>query len=103
VKEYLEIETSFANREDALKMASSLLDAKLVACANMAQVASFYDWDGERCEAGEFLLRVKTRIVLERECVEFIKMNHPYKVPMITAIVKKVNAEYVDWVVSSVK
>lgn len=40
--------TTFASREDAERIATALLDERLVACANAFSVTSLYDWNGER-------------------------------------------------------
>jgi len=96
---YIQIQTTFENAGDAKKMVSLMLDAKLVACGQVGEIESLYNWDGKSCKNKEFLLTMKTRTELYENCEKFIKANHPYKVPQIIAVpIVNGSQDYLDWV-----
>ena len=104
MKKYIQIQSTFENREDAALMATALLDARLVACCRINEIECFYDWKGERCEGKEFLLTTNTKADLYEECEKFIKARHPYETPLIVAVkVKYGNKEYEAWIDGNVK
>lgn len=86
--------------EEAKKISKVLLEKKLIACANIFPIESFYTWEEEVCQAKEYVLILKT---LE-EKFELIKQEisviHSYKVPCITKIETTSNQEFSDWVKS---
>lgn len=88
--------------EVARAITAALLDARLVACANIgAQVESHYVWNGERHQDPEVQLWLKTRTDLIEAVAKVIADLHPYEVPMIAADVVQVNDAYAAWVAES--
>lgn len=86
----------------ARAIAAALLDARLVACANIgAEVESHYLWNNARQHETEIQLWLKTRADLIEPVSKTICGLHPYDVPMIAADNVEVNAEYADWVAQS--
>lgn len=82
------------------KIAETMVTTKLAACVNVvAGVKSVYHWEGKLERSDELLLVVKTRKDLMPEVCDFVKKNHPYKVPEVVALdVADGHAAYLDWV-----
>ncbi|MHC4200238.1 MAG: divalent-cation tolerance protein CutA [Planctomycetota bacterium] len=91
---------STAPEEEADRIASGLLEARLVACVNLVRgVRSRYWWKGELEEAGETILLTKTTDGLVDRAIEKLVELHPYDVP--EAVVLDVAGgwkPYLDWV-----
>ena len=86
--------------KEARKLASLLLEERLVACANIVpEIESSYWWKGKIEEKKESLLVVKTRKELAKKIIEFVKKNHSYSVPCVNVIpIIEGNPEYLRWV-----
>lgn len=85
--------------EVARTIAAALLDARLIACANIGPAfESHYVWQGVREVETETQLWLKTRTDLRDRVMAEIARLHPYDVPMIAADEVTVNADYADWV-----
>ncbi len=83
----------------ARTLAQTLLDARLVACANIGpQVTSLYTWQGQPEEALETQLWLKTTQALAPRVMAEIERLHPYDCPLIAADDIAVNAAYAAWV-----
>ena len=71
----------------ARRIAASLLDARLCACAQtLGPVQSRYLWKGKPESAREWLLLVKTRAALYEGVEREVRRLHPYEVPEILAV-----------------
>lgn len=82
----------------------ALVDERLAACVNVIPgLTSIYRWQGQRQEASECLLLIKTDesryAALERRLLEL----HPYTVPEVLALpVERGAPAYVEWLRESV-
>jgi periplasmic divalent cation tolerance protein len=95
----LRLLTYLPSPEAARALASALLDARLIACANIGPtVESHYTWDGARRVEGEIQLWLKTRPDLQDRVMAEIARLHPYDCPLIAADKVTVNAGYAAWV-----
>ena len=104
MRNYIQIQTTFESKADAEKIAAAMLDAGLVACGQISEIESRYNWDGKRCKGKEFLLKMKTRAALYGECEKFIKTKHPYKCPQIIAIeIAFISNDYAAWIGENTK
>lgn len=85
--------------DTARRIAAALLDARLVACANIyAPVESHYVWQGERHTETEIPLALKTRAELLPAIAAKLRELHPYEVPPLVAQhLNFVHAPYADW------
>ena len=95
----LRLLTYLSSPEAARALATALLDARLIACANIGPaVESHYTWDGARQVEAETQLWLKTRTDLRDRVMAEITRLHPYEVPLIAADEIDVNADYAAWV-----
>ncbi|MEL9990446.1 MAG: divalent-cation tolerance protein CutA [Thermoproteus sp.] len=80
------------------KIAQFLVERKLAACVNIAQVDSIYRWEGRVERDREALLIIKTRAERLPELIRELKSVHPYKVPEIIALpIVDGNPDYLRW------
>jgi periplasmic divalent cation tolerance protein len=101
----ISVSTTFAEKEDAERIARLLLDRNLIACAHIAgPVTSVYRWRGKVNSAPEYTMTVKTTRHLLQELQEILIREHPYELPEITGQeIDYVSSAYGDWVTGEVK
>ena len=94
-----------ANAAEARRIAHSVVDRRLAACANIlgGPVESIYRWKGRVEKAREVMLLLKTTTQrlskLERE----VKRLHSYEVPeFIVVPILSGSSEYLAWISDSV-
>lgn len=74
----------FADMASAEAVAATLLEERLIACANiLPAVRSLYRWKGERGEGAEVAVLFKTRADLLDAAVARLESLHPYDAPAI--------------------
>ncbi len=97
--------TTLPSYSHAEKLASSIVDARLAACASILRIdRSYYRWKGRTVRAPELLLMIKTRKASYAKVEAFIKKNHPHKCPEIVGIpASKVSKEYKKWLYSETR
>ena len=87
------------DRNTARKIARTVVDRRLAACANLWPIESMYLWRGRREETNEFAIVFKTRQTLLKELISAIRAIHPYEVPCIVSYpMGPALAEYLDWI-----
>lgn len=100
---------TIGSHEGASKLASVLLEKKLIACCNIignAQqpITSIYTWKGKVENDNEVLMMIKSRTELLPEIVKAVKENHPYEVPEVIALpILGGNPDYMNWVLENTK
>lgn len=96
--------TLCATLEQAEMIAQTLLDEKLIACANIgAGVTSHYMWKGERAHVSETPLYLKTLASHYEKVEARVAALQEYEVPFVCALpVDKVYPSYMQWVRDSV-
>ncbi|MBT4541238.1 divalent-cation tolerance protein CutA [Candidatus Woesearchaeota archaeon] len=106
--------TTTKDKQEAKGIAKELLKEKLIACANIHEIESVYEWKAEKDnneqakteikEETEAVLIAKTTDDLVYEAMEKVKSMHNYECPCILILpVETANKEYVEWVNSVVK
>ena len=81
--EYAVVTTACANEDEADKIASVLINKRLVACVQMFPISSRYIWNGELCSDKEVLLFIKCRRDNYAAIEQVILENHSYVLPEI--------------------
>jgi periplasmic divalent cation tolerance protein len=91
------------DRETARALAASLLDAGLVACANIyPEIESHYVWQGARQVESEVPLALKSRANLLPEIERMVRELHPYDVPPLVAQhLDFAHRPFADWIAES--
>lgn len=85
------------NKEEAKKIAKELLKEKLIACANILDSESIYEWKEKLKEESEAIMLIKTFERVEKEVKNKIMDLHSYDTPAIIKIIGKANKEYLEW------
>ena len=88
-----------AGRDEAEAIAQRLLEARLIACANIVgPVSSHFHWSGKTEKAEEYLILMKSRKDLFEKLSESVKALHSYEVPEILALpIVDGSKAYMDW------
>jgi periplasmic divalent cation tolerance protein len=87
------------DKVEADKISQTLLQEKLIACANIiSPVSSCFLWQGKIDRAEECLVVMKTHKDLFTELVVCVKALHSYEVPEVLAMpVVDGSGEYLAW------
>jgi len=98
------ISTTFAEKEDGLKVARLLLGERLAACAQLSgPITSCYHWHDKVVTETEFTLSLKTISSLYEKVEKRLNEIHPYEVPEIVSYdIARVSKEYITWVKNEV-
>jgi periplasmic divalent cation tolerance protein len=76
-----------SSEEEALKIASSLVEERLAACVNIVSpVRSIYRWEGKICDEREWMLFIKTQKQRFEDLEKKVTALHSYSVPEIIAL-----------------
>jgi len=88
------------DRDVAMTIADSIVDAGLAACVNIIPgLTSIYRWQGKRQQGTEELLLIKTSANTYSALEKHIAANHPYELPEIIAVpINTGLPAYLDWV-----
>lgn len=95
------IVTTLPSRELALQLARSLVERRLVACAQLNAIESLYLWEGQLQQEPEIRLTLKAPeshyLAIEAAILE----RHPYDLPAIHAQrLERVHEPYGTWITS---
>lgn len=90
---------TFANGEEAERIARTVVDERLAACANLlAPCTSIYRWQGEVERASEVPALFKTTPDQADPLRTRIAALHSYDLPAIESWPASASAEVLDWV-----
>jgi periplasmic divalent cation tolerance protein len=97
--------TTAASKEEARKIANSLVERKLAACVNLVpNVESIYRWQGKIENAAEWLLIIKTNSNAFARVRDAINELHSYDLPeCISVSVEDGSEEYLQWIGDEVR
>lgn len=95
----IQVMTATEKREDAERIARSLVEARLAACVQIVgPIESVYRWKGGIETAGEWLCLIKSRAELYGAIERAILSLHPYQTPEILALpVAAGSRGYLEW------
>jgi periplasmic divalent cation tolerance protein len=96
---FIQVVTTTEQKEDAERIAQSLVEKRLAACVQiLGPVRSVYRWKGRIETAGEWLCLAKSRAELFGAIEQTIRVLHPYETPEILAVpVADGSRAYLDW------
>ena len=97
---YCIINCTTKNKEEAIYIAKSLVERRLIACCNIVpSITSVYEWENDLCCDEECLMVMKTKTELFNEVEIAIKKLHTYDTPEIICIpINNGSSEYLSWV-----
>ncbi len=89
-----------SSEEEAKKVATALVNEKLVACVNIIpKIHSIYWWEGKVCQDDEVMLISKSKQSLFPAIMDRVKSLHSYKVPEIISFpISEGFPEYLNWI-----
>lgn len=94
--------TTAPDREAAEKLAENILNNKLAACIQMADIRSFFLWEGVLRKEEEVALYIKTTEARYNDLESYIEEYHPYDVPEIIKLPVTAGLPgYLDWLDST--
>jgi periplasmic divalent cation tolerance protein len=98
--EYVVAITTLATEEEAVSLARSVVERRLVACANvLSGMRSLYRWQGAIQEEREHLVLLKTRADRFDDLAKAFDELHPYDVPELIALpVARGTDAYLGWI-----
>jgi periplasmic divalent cation tolerance protein len=93
------------DRKTARKLAKAALEARLIACANLApSVESHYWWHGRVERGTEVLMVLKTTTARLAALEKLIVAKHPYDTPeFIVLALNSGNKRYLAWLEKSAR
>jgi periplasmic divalent cation tolerance protein len=97
---YITILITSSSEEEAGKIGKTLVEEKLVACANIIpKIRSIFSWKGEICDENEVLMILKSKESLFQQIEDRVKTLHSYEVPEIIALPIHLGSEdYLNWI-----
>jgi periplasmic divalent cation tolerance protein len=95
----LAVYTTVGSAQDAQTMARSLVERKLVACAQISAIESVYTWDGAVQQSPEWRLLFKTTADRYPQVESAILAGHPYELPAVCAVAyEQCHEPFANWV-----
>lgn len=96
---FIQVTTTTEKKEDAERIARSLVETRLAACVQIVgPIESIYRWKGRIETTGEWLCLIKSRRDNYEAVEETIRSLHPYEVPEIVAVPFTAGSrDYLGW------
>jgi periplasmic divalent cation tolerance protein len=96
---YAIITTTTDTKENARIITKTLLEKKLIACAQCIATQSSYRWQGKVIEDEEIYLQMKTKKSLFTNIKKEIESLHTYETPeIIMTPLLDANVKYLQWI-----
>ena len=97
--EFAIVQTTVGSKENVDRIISALLNAKLIACANIIKTESHYVWNNAIQNEPEFIVIFKTKKSDYSDIEKLIIEHHDYEVPQVTSInIDKGSNTYLNWI-----
>lgn len=96
---FVQIITTTASEDEAVRLARALLEQRLAACVQIiGPIESLYWWQGKVNKSEEWMCIAKSELSLFPKIEETIKALHSYEVPEILAVPVVAGSEqYLQW------
>jgi periplasmic divalent cation tolerance protein len=96
--------TTVGSKKEARTIALALVEAKLVACAQIEKIDSVYAWRGKIEHGKEYRVLLKTTAERYDAVENAIRNLHSYELPAIHALAfERVSTAYADWIEGEVR
>ncbi|HSL17345.1 MAG TPA: divalent-cation tolerance protein CutA [Chondromyces sp.] len=97
--------TSVGTEQQAVEISEELIARRLATCVNIVPcLRSIYRWKGKICEDTEYLLFIKTPMVLFERVSDAIREFHSYELPEILALpVTAAEHNFHQWILQMVE
>ena len=94
------IYSTFATQAEAISVAKSLVEKRLIACANLQEnITSIYRWQGAIAQEKEVALVAKTTKEKLAAAMEELQAQHSYQMPCIVAYpLQEGSPAFMQWV-----
>ena len=98
--DFMQVVTTVDSEDAAEQLARGITGARLAACVQIVgPIESLYWWQGELEDAREWQLVIKTTSERLSALEVYIKANHSYETPEITATeIPWGSRDYLDWI-----
>jgi periplasmic divalent cation tolerance protein len=96
------IYTTFPDLAVAEAAVCGLVDARLIACANIVPgMVAIFQWQGRRQRETEVVAILKTRTSLAERVMADVRAQHPYTTPALLALAPSGgSADYLAWILA---
>lgn len=96
---FIMVYVTTSSKKEAEKIAQTLLEEHLIACANIVgPVSSHFHWNGIIDSAEEYLMILKSRADLFASLEARVRALHSYEVPEVIAVpIVDGSMGYLDW------
>ncbi|UCH69643.1 MAG: divalent-cation tolerance protein CutA [Candidatus Bathyarchaeota archaeon] len=100
---YVVVLMTASDEKEASKIVRSLLDDRLIACANIiGPVSSLFWWEGKIDKASEVLVTMKSRKRFFKRLCDRVKKMHSYELPEILELpITEGLPSYLEWMGAS--
>lgn len=97
---YLQVATTLASEEEALRLAQAMVERRLAACVQIVgPVTSVYRWQGKIETSREWQCLLKTSAACYTELAQAMAELHPYEVPeLIASEIVAGSPAYLAWI-----
>lgn len=97
--EAIQVSTTCSTQQDAERLAASVIDERLAACAQLEPILSLYHWNGAVQRDAEVRISFKTRADLFTQLAARIRELSSYQTPQIIALpIVAADAAYLAWI-----
>ena len=102
---YLMVYVTAADRDEARRIAETLVAERLAACANIiGQIESVYHWEGEVRSSGEAAFLAKTTEACFDALAARVRELHSYELPCVVALpLARGEAAFLGWIQENVR
>jgi periplasmic divalent cation tolerance protein len=99
ISDYIQVTTTTGSREEADRIARSLVEQRLAACVQIVgPITSVYRWEGRIQTSPEWQCLIKSRQTLWEPLLAAIRRLHSYQVPEILVLsIIAGNEDYLAW------